>query len=114
MRISDWSSDVCSSDLSYAPQRYSPSASWRGRSGQAPRRPNAIADAGKGADLQAVGSGPRKPAPALRTWLTEAFTCCFRASACWAGLSDWKGVGDGRSVEKRLVLSGVRQLQKKK
>src|SRR3546814_19975181 len=101
MRISDWSSDVCSSDLAVAP------------AGQVVQRPgNHLLARARLAENQHIGLGPGQRAD------------LFAQAQHRLGLSeqarrqllpvDRKSVVEGKSVSVRVVLGGSRLIQKKK
>src|SRR3546814_13592463 len=103
MRISDWSSDVCSSDLA---ARHGFVRACRGRlSGDAP-----------------VAQGPSDaiPAPGLRGGRrAELRPDCGgeerdAGEAGRRGAGDRKSVGEGKGVSVRVDLSGGRRIKKKK
>src|SRR3546814_11729848 len=85
MRISDWSSDVCSSDLS-------------SRSGIA--RP--------GCSTPSTSSRGGVPSPAsCRTWITRQL--CAGSTGCWG--NDRKSVVKGKSVSVRVDFGGRRLIK---
>src|SRR3546814_16552198 len=93
MRISDWSSDVCSSDLAYHLHR----ARWDRRGRSDPHRHGKERDRGQGGvQLQGrvAGDGDGGGSQDLQP--------------------DRKSVGEGKSVSVRVVLGGRRIIQKKK
>src|SRR3546814_13284460 len=121
MRISDWSSDVCSSDLRDFPENHernfdepsvqpdrrdhdrSPEEGRRGDRGRAARQ--AVGT------LRAAGALPgrrRAGAGARRLYALE------RHLAGEAARADRKSVVEGKSVSVRVVLGGRRSIQKKK
>src|SRR3546814_4079497 len=94
MRISDWSSDVCSSDLG-GKAKVGPDDPPIGAGARDPLQIDALGfgDArGKRADLDPVG----------------------QARARQARLQDRKSVGSGKSVSVRVDLGGRRIIKKKK
>src|SRR3546814_15657894 len=108
MRISDWSSDVCSSDLSQAPDRLS-----RTR----PRR-----SPGRGV-MMGIRTAARLSAHRHREWLpsrvqTAAQLPADRASAPVGDAArrsrDRKRVVEGKSVSVRVDLGGGRFIKQKK
>src|SRR3546814_14649483 len=90
MRISDWSSDVCSSDLRHGRRRHPVVAEFR------VRRQRQIARQG-----QPIARGDRDGHPARQRSLREARP------------RDRKSVGWGKSVTVRVDLGGRRMNQRK-
>src|SRR3546814_12568599 len=94
MRISDWSSDVCSSDLAHR-------ALWR-RNGRACPAGSTARNAGS-SQSGADNDGPsRNPHP------------CDRASSSARLRQDRKSVVSGKSVSVRVDLGGRRIIKNKK
>src|SRR3546814_11858612 len=126
MRISDWSSDVCSSDLACAPRETArPTA--RGRRAVRPwrNRPNGFA-ASSGTDLEGVEESMRAVGwvglinPAFRAvvmlgcWSQPSLpapTVCARALP---RQPDRKNAEEGKSVSERVSGGGRRIIKKKK
>src|SRR3546814_11699093 len=104
MRISDWSSDVCSSDLS-ARLRAS-------RSATSYLRPIAAMNAGSIGDgsLRTVGGGPIRSDPCASGPFRAARESLSGASP---SVRDRKSVVSGKSVSVRVDLGGRRIIQKK-
>src|SRR3546814_11903653 len=96
MRISDWSSDVCSSDLRSSAGRRA------GTRGGTRTAPSATASAGP---CSAAWRTPQAPAPGsvrcLRAWAPRAST-------------DRKSVVSGKSVSVRVDLGGTSLIEKTK
>src|SRR3546814_1084745 len=100
MRISDWSSDVCSSDLVIEAQRYlHPQQASSERPGHWPPATSAGATALRAARTSlrglkyayapASGGAVERAAPqALRTCVRNSFTWAFRSLACCARLPE--------------------------
>src|SRR3546814_16586238 len=98
MRISDWSSDVCSSDLGTPPPRVRCGSAGRG----CRRRPSGLSHADR---LSREYRWPRPDLPARRP---------YGAAGAPSGRPDRKSVGEGKSVSVRVDLGGRRYLKKKK
>src|SRR3546814_19344288 len=129
MRISDWSSDVCSSDLPVGGRRCGSScvhprtsgkaAGHRGRAG-----PHSLWRLGKGRERGRVtcNRGCRRGAGRRCEPDRRAVRSDHRSSGCLArpnGLEtaqtkDRKGVGEGKSASVRVVPGGRRSHKKKK
>src|SRR3546814_13769254 len=106
MRISDWSSDVCSSDLRpavRASQAASGAASSDGR--------NCPADGTRGSP-----SRPVLPATVgRRGWLYSKSLIWLSTTAPFSSITkDREGVVEGKSVSVSVDLSGRRVIKKKK
>src|SRR3546814_20995198 len=103
MRISDWSSDVCSSDLSHP----IPPAKYRDR--VPPIRPVPRAS------RQQCAEGARRPLrPCLCPPRSRSPTAGRAASALPPDQADRKSVVSGKSVAVRVDTGGRRLLNKKK
>src|SRR3546814_11056544 len=99
MRISDWSSDVCSSDL--LALCLSSSATPAGSSSSPPA-------AASSAGVASAGSGY-----APRSSRKRASRQLPAAQATPSGVRDRKGVGEGKRVSVRVDLGGRRYIKKK-
>src|SRR3546814_20091774 len=103
MRISDWSSDVCSSDLRSAPDRAA--CPWL--------RLRLSVDAGPSWHLHQAARAPTRPSPAA-IWID-----CARpvAPSFAAALRRWKQIGRESCRERRCqyvyISVGARSLKKK-
>src|SRR3546814_12792512 len=118
MRISDWSSDVCSSDLSALSRKGRPGKAGQGRACGLDDLAHALRsrhDGGDGAGnlprkerhrLQVAGGGPQRRVGA------EA----IERPAVFAGdlLADRQSVAAGKRVSVRVDLGGRRIIKKKK
>src|SRR3546814_20794153 len=123
MRISDWSSDVCSSDLRFALRGARIIKSISGNRDTAERiTPAKIEDFSKALDeLDALRNGLRDAgfwSPAHGTlWLALYLHVIDGMMKCAAGemaIQDRKSVGSGKSVSVRVDLGGHRIIKKKK
>src|SRR3546814_10945540 len=97
MRISDWSSDVCSSDLSVISTRFA----WPLRNSiNRTRSPTATASSTREASMRGVD-------PATSTPQLSSHSHSLRGS-----LTDRKSAVKGTSVSERLDLGGRRNIKK--
>src|SRR3546814_12535013 len=107
MRSSDWSSDVCSSDLICGPRRGA--GADEGRAGDGSRHGGQRAGSGRRHCLSAVVGAHRPPliGPATLSW---------SGSHPWGGTEpiERKSVGEGTSVSVRVDLGGRRIIKKRK
>src|SRR3546814_11279431 len=120
MRISDWSSDVCSSDLIYR----DPSVTVRVERSRDTRR-NSTIPMGISTSLDANGKedGPKKnrrPMGAAGLYLTPLLSSgrpssarAGRAAPCGSGYAARQSVVDGQSVSVRVDTGGDCILKKK-
>src|SRR3546814_10965196 len=104
MRISDWSSDVCSSDLRTAAGRRLPGPMERGRP-RPRRRPDGAA---QHRELRRRAQASCRPVRGTAATARRA----IRGVRARAG--DRKGVVEGKSVSVRVDLGGRRNIKKKK
>src|SRR3546814_13188895 len=111
MRISDWSSDVCSSDLLSAYATKAPLEEWAGPvAGSSALHNRGIArstlhDWQKRGQVVALLAGARKHAFPLEQ---------FVDGRPMEGIADRKSVVEGKSGSVRVVLGGLRIIKKKK
>src|SRR3546814_17476357 len=113
MRISDWSSDVCSSDLGAGCASFSPDTEMsRGRAPPAPKFFGAHREgpAVASAILESGGPGDRS---VLLFRILPKPGCWHRQVIVSTGL-DRKSVVSGKSVSVRVDLGGRRNIKKKK
>src|SRR3546814_20870598 len=97
MRISDWSSDVCSSDLHWAPTTTT----------------LLISTVLHGKRKSGIQTG--RTAVPSQTWLQPAaFAAFFRSPASGLSAADRKSVVSGKSVSVRVDIGGRRIIKKKK
>src|SRR3546814_14016892 len=103
MRISDWSSDVCSSDLFYRAVQDVFRSEWKGHTPKTSRLVH-------GAGIVALGYVMEVLAllDGARRW--EDFA---KGLGCLAGRTDRKSVVSGKSVSVRVDLGGRRIIKKK-
>src|SRR3546814_13240801 len=104
MRISDWSSDVCSSDLRRRASTGKPITSGHSTGSTHTRRPGS-----EGAMLT-----KRKAAQAGRTKLASLVAAAGAAPLDRRSFLDRKSVVSGKSVSVRVELGGRRIIKKKK
>src|SRR3546814_16530002 len=109
MRISDWSSDVCSSDLEQAADhgaRAAPDPPRRSRRADQPRGPRAIRGVGRAPQDPDVGYRQRDARPNQRGRRERIGATEIR--------KERKRVVEGKRVTVRVDLGGHRKLTKKK
>src|SRR3546814_11740014 len=118
MRISDWSSDVCSSDLvGGAGEIDRHRGSWRrdlppGYKLRASARALLVRRAARWSMRVHHPPDRRPPCPATERWRTAAGH--GRAARMARASKDRKSVVEGKSVSVRVVLGGGRIIKKKK
>src|SRR3546814_10558948 len=103
MRISDWSSDVCSSDL----RRWSPSCCKR----RAPRNGCAAIHWASTSTACHGAVNSTQPKEAGHETVFALLCCCIDCRHA-GGLRDRKSVVEGKSVSVRVALGGRRILKK--
>src|SRR3546814_18489599 len=118
MRISDWSSDVCSSDLSPAnasPARVSIPRKRRSNLAEAAR--SAASGSMPSLRAQLPTANSRSPTPSARSASVEALPTSASSSSIFArgtvASGGRKRVVEGKKVHIRLVPGGQRRLKKK-
>src|SRR3546814_12480857 len=114
MRISDWSSDVCSSDLGVAIRRGRQQAARRGAKELSRTRAAALHPGGRIERSQAQGAAPagRAHAQALRGERRHGRDRT-EGSVRQSDRSDRKSVAEGKSVSVSVDLGGRRIIKKK-
>src|SRR3546814_19717469 len=114
MRISDWSSDVCSSDLVVPPGWVSNDAFLAGYgAAQAVPGPLFTFAAYLGAVMGPAPNGWAGAALYLLAIFAPSFLLVVGTLPFWDG-TDGKRVGPGKRVSERVDLGGVRHIKKKK